>query len=212
MQLRSGRIISSNNVDLSIQTGLDFSQYDHPITPVMDSPSSHALLRPCVTPTIPSSLSDFDNIYYSPVYDSNPSTPRRPTLSPTIQTPPHEENEYKIMYFTSQIELCMYEIMNNINENNDKKTRIKYAILLFKIILQNRDLFHLPKMTTLKNILYPKYIELISESEEYLISIEPKHKYNTRFSKIENKKYWSTVYLVKEFREMKPYVKIVSNY
>lgn len=112
------------------------------------------------------------------------------------------------MNFTSQIR----ETMNNIDENNDKKTRIKYAIHLFKIILQNRELFHLPKMTPLKKIIYPKYIELLSQSEEYLISIEPKHKYNTRYSKTDNKKYCSTINLVEEFKEMEPYVKIVSNY
>lgn len=167
MQLRSGRTISSDLVELSIQTELDFSQYDHPISPVMDSPSSHALLRPCVTPPLPPSSSELDNIYYTPVYDSNPRTPRTPitpdaprtpTLSPIRQTS-QEINELKIMDFTSQLN----QAINNINDNDDKKKQIRHAIHLFKIILQNRELFHLPKMTPLKKLIYPKYIDYKTE-------------------------------------------------
>ena len=63
------------------------------------------------------------------------------------------------MDFTSQLN----QAINNINDNDDKKKQIRHAIHLFKIILQNRELFHLPKMTPLKKLIYPKYIDYKTE-------------------------------------------------
>jgi hypothetical protein len=71
-------------------------------------------------------------------------------------------------------------LIDEFNSSPDKTYRIEKALELFRYYVENKEIFRIPKMKKLKDILFRKYSQLNNESINAAIKMYPKHSYMTR--------------------------------